>query len=938
MYDGNAATGSNVEYMLSAEFDNKLGSTIKCQYPNDIPGFDSINLATLMIPDNMEKYPGKIDFTYFMLYFNPTSQCYEFLPSGDEIQRGMDIVYFINICNTILNSSNERGATIKAVSLGSRSRDFIKWKPFLTILLGNMMNDTANDDMKLLSTFAHRINKIDFTNSPNNDLFQQIVQSINDSINEEVLINSILQNIPGFIPKKHDKFKNKISTLNRRIHYTLSPITLPHLPSVLYYKLPVCQNILFESYIPTEIDYNRIALKLIRDINLQIFDIDEIKNIIIYSTKISKDYLCQLIFAVSYLISGVSLNDDPSSQNIFTVPYADISMIEILKAFNQTVHESNIKLIVGTANPIFKIQEDVYDIFYDIDKEEMHFSSKLKLKQSEWKVQRLNISTRSYNFNDSINTLSRGISNLTSKNNSGYTLLPPNTLGRKSNSSTSLVSMNSSIPPPSLSTAGNFRVTLMTSFIQLLIWEHHDNRTILNVIKRVQILQLIPLLEQLDISEINESEVVAITDRYHRTYGDLVYFNELFDEANLKYVKLLYSLDRILETIMDKDYLANVKKSHDVLYSHISQLHNVMKQLIGLISSEEGSNNIRRFIHICMNFPSVDILSTFDVSTKDFKSFSIKKFYTNIFFGNHQTQTHGTKDFDLLKLIQSGHERGNYPIIDKFVANVAFNLLGKFLLFLPHITDKSKHTSSSAISLQSKKKNRMSISRSGSFRNLFSLKVHSEPGFKPVDYSKTVKDVTPKSKILSNTLLLPPSIPRQYSLYESNSSPSSGSKQEFSKELMLSHVLETRINKIKSMIYEIYGIIDGDTLGHILLWGYLDKEIKSHYDTKSNTAEKVNLVNNNKITKPEILTNPKELPIFSLSSVNSQSDSSIISSLKKMDSLREKEAKADASIASEEESGKEEEVVYYDTTVEELVHHDTTEDEVSYYDTTEEYV
>lgn len=905
MDDGSNIRCVNVEYMLSAEFDNKLGSTIKCQYPNIIPGFDSINLATLMIPDNMEKNPGRIDFTYFMLYYNPVSQNFELLPSGDEIVKDMDILYFISICNTVLNSSNERGATIKAVSVGSRSPDFIKWKPFLTVLLETIMNETGDDnETKILSTFTNRINKIDFTNVPIDDLFQQIVQSINDSVDEDILIDNIVQNITDLIPKKQDKYNNKMTISNKQTHYLLSSTTSPHLATPLYYKLPICQNILRDSYIPTEIDYNRITLKLIRDIDLQFTNLTEIKNIIIYSTKITKDYLCQLIFAITYLISGVDMNKDPSFKNIFALPYVDISMVGLLKDYIQNSQESNMRLIVGTANPIFKVQEDVYDIFYDVDEEELYASSKIKLKQSEWKRQTLNILTKSYKLNDNINSLSRGISNLSFKSKSGSTLLPPSSLARGNNSSTSLISMNSIGTPLTLTSTNVLRVTLMTSFLQLLIWEHHDNRTILNVIKRVQILQLIPFLEMLDLSEINEKVALEITNSYHRTNGDLVYFSDLFDEINLKFIKLLYSLNEILEIIMHKDYFINIKRSHDKIYAHTSQLHDIIKQILELITNEK-TNNLKNLFYVCMNFPSVKILSTFDIRTKDFKNFDIKKFYSNMVFNNHETLK--SKDCDSLKVISSNHDETTYPIIDKFVANIAFNLLGKFLTFLPHISEKSKSATTSPLSSPSKKRSRSGMSRSRSFRNLFSLRVRSEPNLKPIDYSKTVKDSSQKNK----TLLLPPSIPRQSTSYESISSSSSGTKRELATDLTLSHVLETRINKIKSLINEIYGIIDGDNLGHILLWGYINKDIKTCYDTKSKPPDHPTPQRNDdeNVVKPEMFTRPRELPIFSMNSRNSQSDSSIVSSLKKMDSIKEKEGESNSVASSVEE---EEAIIFYD--------------------------
>ena len=135
MANGSLSRQNNIEYILFSEFDNKLGSTLKYQYPNDIPGLHSINLATLMIPDNMEKCLGKAEFTYFLLYFNSTTQKYDFVPSLNNMNKKLDILYFINICIARSDPANERGAVINSIAFGSKIPDFLKWKPLLTILL-----------------------------------------------------------------------------------------------------------------------------------------------------------------------------------------------------------------------------------------------------------------------------------------------------------------------------------------------------------------------------------------------------------------------------------------------------------------------------------------------------------------------------------------------------------------------------------------------------------------------------------------------------------------------------------------------------------------------------------------------------------------------------------------------------------------------------------
>lgn len=484
MKNGSPPQHHNVEYILFAEFDNKLGSILRCQYPKVIPIAHAINLASLMIPDNAERYPGRVDFTYFILYWNPISKEYELLPSEQNSIKGEHkILYFINVCNAILDPNNRRGATIQSVALGSHNPDFIKWKPFVTLLLDHIMKDQTNNNTEqlqtLLSPFLTRINKIDsFNNIPQRYLTQQIIQSVNDSVYEQTIIDNLIQPLLKYLPSIQDKYGNKVTTSHGLIQIFLFSGILPKLSSPMFYKTPICENILNESYIHTTIEYSRLALKIIRDVTLVLSHRNDIQAIFIYSNNLEKDSLGQLIFTISFLISGASISRSPSSSNVFPLPYVDISMLETLRDFIGTMRNMNYKIIVGVSNPIFKVQEDLYDIFYDIDEEKVQLSNNIKLIETEWKRQTLNILTRPYKLNDNINSLSRGLSNLNFKERVGVALSPL-TPGNNSGSNSNSISLsNSSVFSSSLSSSNisNGRLTLMTSFMQLLIQEHHDNR------------------------------------------------------------------------------------------------------------------------------------------------------------------------------------------------------------------------------------------------------------------------------------------------------------------------------------------------------------------------------------------------------------------------------------------------------------------------------
>lgn len=913
----------NLEYILFAEFDNKLGSVLKYQYPNAIPGLDFINLATLMIPDNIEKCLGKVEFTYFLLYYNSTTHKYELVPPLNNINKELDILYFINICIAKSEPDNERGAVIKSVAVGSKFPDFFKWKPFLTIFLEDLMDrsrikktyeDNNNNNrycINIISDFFTRINKINFLDISNKNLYQEIIQSINDGTNEQKIINSILEKFKSSLERNNNLLKRgKITFSNDLVNYFLSMEIAPTNSQKANHKIPICQKLLLDSYIQTNIDYCKHALKVIKDINLKVSNIEEIKTILIFSTKTSKDYLCQLIFSISYLLSGISLNKDPSSNQIYSFPYIDISMINLLKNFIQSFSHNKLKFIIGTANPIFKIQEDIYDIFYDLDEDNIYTSSKHKTKEIDWKKQTLKIFTKSYKINEGINSLSHGLNSVKLKNKSESSFAPLTSIINGNNNNHNHTSFFNLSSDASSLKSEYPHSTLMNSFINMLITEQHDNKTILNVLKRIQILQLIPLLKPITIKEIDSDMVFDLTKIYHDTYGDLIYFNELFDKTILKYIKLLYILYEVTEMITSWNLAPSSTISYDTLTKKINELQEIIRQsLLNFNSDDAAATCTRKLLYVCMNFPPLDILSHIDPKYKDTRNFDSNIFYNRILYYGHR-QSFVSNNSEIQQTNSLNQSATMYSVIDKFVETVTFNLFNKVLSF--DLKLEQKHNSSlvervptvsnpSLFLSPFKKRNKSGITRSLSFRNLLSLKVNASQDFKSRGYQEIIKkeDVSLKNQISSkssvfksSTSSFPPKVLKKSASMESIRESFNKSKYGKPEDSSSLHSLDTKIEEIKSMVYEILRMLDADKmLGSIIMWNYLNKEIKSQldiYKQKSGPHKKF-MSNDNNICKSSIFQKNDENSNISLDKHGSISKNSIISSLNMMASIYELE-------------------------------------------------
>ncbi|KAK5962918.1 Afi1p PWA37_005372 [Arxiozyma heterogenica] len=920
MVNGSSNRKNNIEYILFSEFDNKLGSILRYQYPNDIPVFKSINLATLMIPNNIEKCLGKVEFTYFLLYFNPTTKKYELVPSIDKMNKKLDILYFINVCIAKADPDNERGAVINSIAFGLNVPDFLKWKTLLTSLLEGLMdmlrinniddnNDTNLRCVEVISNFFKKVNKINFLDTFNRNLYQEIIQSFGEGINEQIIINSILQNFKNSLAKNTSSLDQVESIISNDLVYYFLPVeTIPINSQYKINKIPLCQRLLLKSYIQTDIYYYKHALKIVKDISLEIVDVEEIRTIFIMSTKTSNDYLCQLVFSMSYLISGVSLNKDPAFNGIYAFPYIDISIVVLLKDFIQSLAHKKLKLIIGTTNPIFKIQDDIYDILYDLDTEKIYSSSKYKTKQTDWRKQTLNMLAKSYKINDSINSLSHGLNNIKFKSKSESSFNPLTSI---SNSTINNYSYNPffSFSSDSFSPKSDHcRSVLMNSFIRILIYEQRDNKTILNVLKRIQIFQLILLLKPITIKEINVNTISALIQKYSETYNNLIYVNELFDISILKFIKMFYILYETIELLTNLDVCLVSTTSCDAVIKKINECQEIIRQSLFDISTTNAISYTRKLIYVCMNFPPLDILSHFDTRYKDFQNFDINMIYSRVAYHAHQ-QSSKSSSSSFQQTNSTNQNSSKCSIIDSFVKTTTFNLFDKILSVDLNLNQKydssykdSVFTGSnlSFFSSPFKRRGKSTIKRSLSFRNLLSLKVNGSRDFKPAEHQNTVKEiiVTSKEQIVlkssipdSSISSLPSKVLKKSTSMESiRASINKSSNRSLTDSSML-YALNKKIDEVKSMVCEILRMIDDDkTLGNIIIQNYLNKQKKTQLDIyiRKYNLHKKPMSDNNNITAFRVLEKFDKNSNMSLNKDSSVSKTPFISSINSITSTYKK--------------------------------------------------
>ncbi|EDO15158.1 hypothetical protein Kpol_440p5 [Vanderwaltozyma polyspora DSM 70294] len=637
----------NVHFILSAEFDNKLGPKVKFQYPNSIPGFPSslhgahsldstINLASLMIPNNVEYTPGKKDFTVFMLYYNTSTKLYQlFKPSNikTEVQKNdnddnddeenedgdgdddseyidseiftdakdendnlddIDTLYFINVVNTVIDKNNDRGAVIKSISLGTTLKIFSIFRPVLSKLLVQYMNNSQNSLNILIDCFK-MINSLDLSliNKIHSKKYAQLILgSIIEEKYQSKVLNPNNEEFKKIFKIKrlftNDHFGNKISYENKYITYRFTNFRSNFLnKDILNQQLRI--PIIADDSLGSYIIYNQKILRFlskfypfINKLTLQNFS----WRLIINSTTFSKDELSHFILVLSNYVNSCFDCDATTyykQNSILIFPYMDISMVDALRKYlnDKSGNISNKFAIIGVANPIFKYQQNLWDCYYDLDTETLY---------------------------DSIEVIEKEKADLQLKNRP---------LQRNGSLSIRKILLKPADVIINTSKLSHQRNSLLLRCVKFLLTDDRDynTSTITSVFKKVNLLQLVELLRR---KTKTSSNSISLQDEYMAIYKDLILFPVFFEYSSLYLIELIINLHESIELLYSNDILP-----FQTIIIQLTNIKQILKKLYHDISYNRS--NMERFLNLIYNLPSLKIFDNFNLQRHDFSANDLER-------------------------------------------------------------------------------------------------------------------------------------------------------------------------------------------------------------------------------------------------------------------------------------------------------------------------
>ncbi|QLG72086.1 hypothetical protein HG535_0C04400 [Zygotorulaspora mrakii] len=567
---------TNVEYVIMAEFDNKYGHTLKYQYPHYIPGFESsiemssqsknaLYLASLMMPSNVEHNlsTGAVDFTNFMLYFNYKSKCYELLPSA--ANNPEDTIFFLSVVKAEENTKDARGAKIKAVAFGTRLKCSKSFKPIIQLTLENLMRyDTYGTTVPFLIDFYNSINSIDLSfvkQIHENRALQNIFSGINSEHSlRDVMDKSsdkqheILQflNIPD-----RDKYGNRIELIKG--HLTISyDAYKPREPFRNFNRRPLLIDLIQDTPMGITIKYNNLVANFLSKLIPLLRKGDIIKTslkIIINSKQLPKYEICEFVLALSSLmgcLSSANIMQNCRNERVVILPYMEVGMLDLIKQYFSSMQSENVIAIIGTANPIFKLQSNLWDFYYDVDTDTIIEFNKEKAAGFQKKLESLSLKKM---------------------------------LNRR-NSTLSVSLMDTHIDS-----------SLMTIFLEIISLEKTNNSTIIQILRKINLFQSLNRnIFKTDIASDN------VLDEYLTSYRDFIFFDDLFTNESLKVARLLDSLSDMVNTIFDS------QESSQIPYQPLNgkmvlRMNEILHEIYEYLSN--GNSSLEIFLSVCLSFPLV---------------------------------------------------------------------------------------------------------------------------------------------------------------------------------------------------------------------------------------------------------------------------------------------------------------------------------------------
>lgn len=189
-----------VEYVIEAEFDIDTGSTVRYQYPNEVPDYKPDWFAEHMLPEGAHN--RVLDYTYIFLNRNGTHvDTYNWIKPESELTSSSlsptpndkkPFLYGLNLVKTRHDSTVRRGAIVKAMCILSRYSFIEAFKKPLELALDEFFD---NQSVDVLERLFQQLNSIDVSALPwPNTLEQQLMR-------RGVHYDSIRPALPDHLPR-----------------------------------------------------------------------------------------------------------------------------------------------------------------------------------------------------------------------------------------------------------------------------------------------------------------------------------------------------------------------------------------------------------------------------------------------------------------------------------------------------------------------------------------------------------------------------------------------------------------------------------------------------------------------------------------------------------------------------------------------------------------
>ena len=673
----------NVQYILSSEFDNKKGADLKYQYPHPIPGFElpsnepktrtvaikslppsssssstttaaavaalgPFHLANMMIPDSIEREAGIADFTVFVLYWNAELQRYQFIPSqltpiandgngngsntkkqqkqkdknsssssskGSTTYNGNpDKIFFMNAVKMVPDKHNERGSKVRSVAIGTTMRNFNIFKPALLGILDRLMDIDSDSDRYLtfLAKAFDSINKLDLSllrelpcctrGQQQQHHYQRILQSV---AADEGTVRAIFDPDKGPYRELLGRYSNSNKCGNVDIKLDRVTYTLPDL-AIARNNVTLSAN-LIDGYclddIPISARINSMLLKFLSHI-LPAFQRKPARwRLIVTSTKLSKDILTQFVLALSTLTGCFPFSSLP----VLALPYVNISFVDTLRDFD-------FSMIIGTVNPIFKNQENAWEFYYDLDEQLLYTNTTKQMKQRSpflvdlkrsptW-LRRLSLKGGYSNRGDTVvNVESSPIGVLSSVFTELVSPVSSNNSNNNNNNKLSPLLLHTSLRDSSSS------VSLAITMVSHLTEGGYCYQVMMNTLRRVNVLQIIAVILSSKFPATPSSwdlfSPELIKAEYETTFKDFSIFPFFFQRPYIDFIVLLSKLMTHFHTL--RDLSSGSTRGSNSLFEGLSRLNGIASLLYSTLDAKDQTITEQLMVTM-LNFPDLSQL------------------------------------------------------------------------------------------------------------------------------------------------------------------------------------------------------------------------------------------------------------------------------------------------------------------------------------------